>query len=27
MLMRTYFESRGTRAYLVGKTVNIDGEA
>jgi RsiW-degrading membrane proteinase PrsW (M82 family) len=24
MLMRTYFESRGRRAYLVGKTVNID---
>jgi glycosyltransferase involved in cell wall biosynthesis len=24
MLMRTYYESRGRRAYLVGKTVNID---
>jgi glycosyltransferase involved in cell wall biosynthesis len=24
MLMRTYFESRDKRAYLVGKTVNID---
>jgi RsiW-degrading membrane proteinase PrsW (M82 family) len=24
MLMRTYFESRDRRAYLVGKTVNID---
>lgn len=24
MLMRTYFESRDKRAYLVGKTVNVD---
>jgi hypothetical protein len=24
MLMRTYFESRDKRAYIVGKTVNID---
>jgi hypothetical protein len=24
MLMRTYFETRDKRAYLVGKTVNID---
>ena len=24
MLMRTYFESRDKRAYLVGKTVNLD---
>jgi dolichol-phosphate mannosyltransferase len=24
MLMRTYFESRDRRAYLVGKTLNID---
>jgi hypothetical protein len=24
MLMRTYFESRDQRAYLVGRTLNID---
>jgi len=24
MLMRTYFESRGQRAYLVGRTLNVD---